>query len=482
MPSTSAGNLGANVISSEAVAALDPYQCIAKRNMKYANECTEVYLAKCGATELSDNFKDFPSLEVVWFNSNRLARLDHLGTNFRIREVYIQDNRLVSLSGITSFKFLRVLLARNNQLRNLDKQLQLLEKFAFLKKLDLFGNPVAEEPDYRLRLIYRIPQVEILDQRVVKTMERIKADEVVPNLDSASAPKPAAARRKGQELSILEADCRRETHEIKTRREQAEVAALSQPFSIVTDHAHAKQGFMTTEKASNRERWGKPDMSQDSSTPTPWEKYEMRPFIERHPVLQGKLELQLDDVKLLADVLTRDGIEEAGRVLGGDANLPYPVTRTTSLAASTGAAAGSAAAATRSSRAQLLHTATAEGNVAEIRRAVAKGADANDKSDATRMTPLIAAAAHGHLDAVKLLLELRGDPRLRSGDGNTALMVAALHGREEIAKLLHENEGVEGAPRKEVNIHELKNNASQSSPPHPVEFDGREDGTDTAGC
>lgn len=226
---------------------------------------------------------------------------------------------------------------------------------------------------------------------------------------------------------------------------------------------------MTTEKALNRERWGKPSMTQDSSTPTPWEKYEMRPFIERHPVLQGKLELQLDDVKLLADVLARDGIEEAGRVLGGDAILPHPMTRTISLAASTGAAAGSAAAATRSSRAQLLHAATAEGNVAEIRRAVAKGTDANDKSDATRMTPLITAAAHGHLDAVKLLLELRGDPRLRSGDGNTALMVAALHGREEIAKLLHENEGVEGAPRKEVNIHELKNNASQASPPHPVE-------------
>ena len=36
-----------------------------------------------------------------------------------------------------------VLLASGNQLRNLDKQLTLLSRFAFLKKLDLFENPVG---------------------------------------------------------------------------------------------------------------------------------------------------------------------------------------------------------------------------------------------------------------------------------------------------------------------------------------------------
>ena len=110
-------------------------------------------------------------------------------------EVYIQNNRLVSLAGLKSFKFLRVsrvcccffsvfwasqrllgllgllsarllqvLLASGNQLRNLDKQLALLSRsaqpssarsvctvhtrtplllrFPFLKKLELFDNPV----------------------------------------------------------------------------------------------------------------------------------------------------------------------------------------------------------------------------------------------------------------------------------------------------------------------------------------------------
>ena len=58
-------------------------------------------------------------------------------------QIYLQNNRLVSLAGLRSFKFLKVLLASGNQLRNLDKQLALLSKFAFLKKLDLFDNPAG---------------------------------------------------------------------------------------------------------------------------------------------------------------------------------------------------------------------------------------------------------------------------------------------------------------------------------------------------
>merc|ERR1719401_3327474 len=182
--------------ADSAPSILDPYTCIPKRNRKYASECTEVHLAKQGATSLSPNFNHFDNLEVVWFNGNLLSRIENLEDNFRIREVYVQDNRLVSLSGIRPFKFLRVLMASNNQLRNLEKQLAVLTRFAFLKKLDLFDNPIAEEPDYRLRIIYHVPQVEVLDRHAVKPPERLSAEEVVPNLDKVSAAKPEKAKRK----------------------------------------------------------------------------------------------------------------------------------------------------------------------------------------------------------------------------------------------------------------------------------------------
>lgn len=52
---------------------------------------------------------------------------------------------------------MQVLLIGDNQLRNLDLFLEFISRFAFLEQLDLFGNPLAEEPDYRLKIIKMMP-------------------------------------------------------------------------------------------------------------------------------------------------------------------------------------------------------------------------------------------------------------------------------------------------------------------------------------
>jgi len=338
---------GAASTASEVVPPLDPWQTCAKKNAKNSKECTEVYLAKRGSNELSDNFKFFENLEVVWFNGNRLARLENLSTNFRIREVYAQDNRLVSLAGITTFKFLKVLLASNNQLRNLEKQLDLLEKFNFLKKLDLFGNPCAEEPDYRLRLIYQCPQVEILDRRIIRDPERIKADEVVPNLDKASAPKPEPTRKKGDKLSTCERDLYAATKNIQVakKRKEDEALGLGQTFVKTMSDNHYRMGMLNEERtgfralrANPRELWkeggeyrGKaaPTSSAsaiDASKPSNYEKLEMRLHIEKAAktvAVDGGdgSELTREDVLRLAEVMSTKGVEEVARVLG-DAAVP----------------------------------------------------------------------------------------------------------------------------------------------------------------
>jgi len=176
-------------------------------------------------------------LEVAWFSDNRLSRIENLDNNFRIKELYAENNRLVSLAGAKNFKFLRVLMVGNNQLRNLDKQLALLSRFAFLKKLDLFDNPVAEEPDYRLRVIYHVPQVEVLDRHAVKPEERMRAAEVVPNLDKVSAAQPEKMRRKAPwaDHSEIEKHCFRTAKDIAVRRKRAEDEALSQTFARGVD-------------------------------------------------------------------------------------------------------------------------------------------------------------------------------------------------------------------------------------------------------
>ena len=65
---------------------------------------------------------------------------------------------------VKNFKFLQILLLSKNQLKDLDHLLSVLSKLSFLEQLELDGNPVAEEPRYRLRIIQQIPKLKILDR------------------------------------------------------------------------------------------------------------------------------------------------------------------------------------------------------------------------------------------------------------------------------------------------------------------------------
>lgn len=106
--------------------------------------------------------------------------MDGIASNFRCKQVYAENNAIDNIEGIRKFKFLDTLLLSHNRLRNLDKFLVFLQKFAFLDHLDLFGNPLAEEPDYRLKIIHAMPQIKVLDRHPITVQERIKADKLDP--------------------------------------------------------------------------------------------------------------------------------------------------------------------------------------------------------------------------------------------------------------------------------------------------------------
>jgi Leucine-rich repeat (LRR) protein len=52
---------------------------------------------------------------------------------------------------------LELLSIYNNELRGLDNVIEFLGGFTYLRQLDLFGNPLSEEPYYRDRVIHGIP-------------------------------------------------------------------------------------------------------------------------------------------------------------------------------------------------------------------------------------------------------------------------------------------------------------------------------------
>ena len=61
----------------------------------------------------------------------------------------------------------------------------------------MFGNPLAEEPDYRLKIIKAMPQIKILDRHKVTQIERTKADILAAKEAEEAAQKrsPVKARK-----------------------------------------------------------------------------------------------------------------------------------------------------------------------------------------------------------------------------------------------------------------------------------------------
>ena len=70
--------------------------------------------------------------------SIKLEKIEGLDTNFRLRELYLQNNKIKTLKGsLQNLVHLRTLDLRNNEIRDLDKTLFNLKDF---KQLYQLGN------------------------------------------------------------------------------------------------------------------------------------------------------------------------------------------------------------------------------------------------------------------------------------------------------------------------------------------------------
>ncbi|KAL4502458.1 hypothetical protein ABPG72_012045 [Tetrahymena utriculariae] len=153
----------------------DPWEVIPIKNRKQARDTEEIHLGQRGL-ETIKNFEDFPNLEVLYLNDNKMERLEGLDSNFRIKHLYLFNNKLKTLDGSLQFlNHLETLILYKNELRDLDLNLSKMLHLTNLKQLDLFDNPLADEPHYRLRVIYAMPSVKVLDRHVVTQEERNKA-------------------------------------------------------------------------------------------------------------------------------------------------------------------------------------------------------------------------------------------------------------------------------------------------------------------
>ncbi|CAF1579435.1 unnamed protein product, partial [Didymodactylos carnosus] len=101
-----------------------------------------------------------------------------------LRSLFLQGNEISKVEGLESLRNLRELVLDKNKIRvitgsNKIQELTEVEKLinlVGLSELSLMNNPISRKSTYRLFIVYRLPQVQILDEVLITEDERYRSE------------------------------------------------------------------------------------------------------------------------------------------------------------------------------------------------------------------------------------------------------------------------------------------------------------------
>ncbi|XP_010186851.1 PREDICTED: leucine-rich repeat-containing protein 72 [Mesitornis unicolor] len=168
--------------------------CGFKRNV----DVLILYLAGQGLSSIP-SLSQFRRLKYLWISNNKIQDLTFLVRNHCLTELYLNHNELTDISGaLKHLRSLQILLLHNNQLKKLVETVKELKGMISLQTLNLFRNPLAQDPDYWLYVIYFLPSVQLLDR---KRCEFGNSTNKVPFENPEDAVSQRAMRRSLMEFS-----------------------------------------------------------------------------------------------------------------------------------------------------------------------------------------------------------------------------------------------------------------------------------------
>lgn len=174
-------------------------------NVKRDDDVRDLFLGNCKLTDL-DDLGRFRFLQHLWLQGNKLSQLcipqhpdvSFVNNNFRICELYLNDNDIKSISGMLGhLTCLKVLMLQNNQLDDLDETTLELRPMRTLNVLNLLYNPLSQVRGYRLHLIHFCPSVTLFDRQAVTAQERKAASNIYEDKQNAVKATIAFGRRAG---------------------------------------------------------------------------------------------------------------------------------------------------------------------------------------------------------------------------------------------------------------------------------------------
>ncbi|KAI9179650.1 hypothetical protein H9P43_004978 [Blastocladiella emersonii ATCC 22665] len=157
-------------------------------------------LTQCEAREnklVKVLIEEAPKLKRLYLAANQITELDFLKNKEALETLHLRDNAIATLlpfaeSNLVKLTYLNL---RKNNIANFD-EIDHLKPLKSLLRLNLQENPICEQESYRLNVIYRLPQVQILDKEPIAADEREEGEQV--RVQNERAREELAAQQKAQ--------------------------------------------------------------------------------------------------------------------------------------------------------------------------------------------------------------------------------------------------------------------------------------------
>ncbi|CAF0904939.1 unnamed protein product, partial [Didymodactylos carnosus] len=132
------------------------------------------------AHNLITTIEELDNLPLKYLNlrSNQITTVENLDTLQYLQHLNLSCNNINSLNGFPErLNFLEVLDLADNQFQNLS-EIDHLSELRLLRDLSLQRNKVTEIDDYRLSVIFKLPQLTSLDRRKIDAVEKVEAKQM----------------------------------------------------------------------------------------------------------------------------------------------------------------------------------------------------------------------------------------------------------------------------------------------------------------
>ncbi|XP_030006189.1 leucine-rich repeat and guanylate kinase domain-containing protein [Sphaeramia orbicularis] len=176
---------------------LSAFSSLAKLNLDH-NGFSEISGLEqcCGLTHLSlahnkiSRISSLDRLHITYLSlrGNKLERIEGLENLKSLQVLDLSLNQINSLCGLENLHLLGLINMEKNMINEIE-ECKHIHDLLLLRDLNLLGNPVQEQPDYRLSIVFLLQHLTVLDQ------EKVTAEEKVSSINKYDPPLDVVAAR-----------------------------------------------------------------------------------------------------------------------------------------------------------------------------------------------------------------------------------------------------------------------------------------------